>query len=503
MTLYAYTDSPFFAAGTDVHTTDGIQLLWDNTRLLDMATLAPRDLFTAHTETRHERNRQNPLRFWQGGFRYRTGLTTLGLYVDRVTTGESLVTPKIRVTCNGVTRIDSTLASGVNLYSVGTMASWGLTDGQVVEVVMEIYDAAAPTPSMDETAYDWGTYYLVDAHVSPASGIIADAYPGVPSFVATPAGNAGPTQAKLLQLGNAADWLARRVNACAVPLFQRMTATAELPYWPKDPYPDEPARHLWSGGLIRGPFDRIYARVVWVTGSATNQRIRMLINGSEVATTGNLSASSWGFYDFAVNVSGYGATTVLRVELELVITAGVEQGGWPTRISVEWVEAGRNAAGFQTLTNRPTPYESTTWAVRRARLNDIATWLTAIKSRIDADVDRWDRIRLYRSSYAYNPGEAEILQGRYWAVRRRRTGARLIVRGSNVKIGWGPLSYKLANPDEPFGEYLYSWGYEETLISGNEVQTKEIFLDTLTGLLPGMTYVLSGWDVRYAGEELR
>lgn len=493
MSLLGIQSTPAFVAGNDLHATDGVQVLWDNARQLDLASLAPRDLFQGHGDfrIRLELFGENPLDWARGGYRYRTGLTTLTVTVAHVLGGGG-VAPRLRVLVNGVSRIDAAL-TGVGTQQTVTatgMASWGLTDGQPVDVRMEIYDSGQPGPSLPD-GVTWGRYYLVDAYVSPASAIIADAYPGEPTFTT------GPEAAKLTQLGNAELWLARRMAAVPQPLFQRIVSSPELPWWTLEP--GEPGRHLWSGGGPRGPFDRIRARVVWVKGTAPSQRIRMLIDGVEVATTPNIAAGGWN-HTFDVNIAGYSATAPLRVELELVVDAGSD-GGYSSRLSVEYVELARATPAIQTLSDRPVAWESTTWATRKARLNQIAAVLSTVKSRIDADADRWDRIRLFRSSYAYGPINAEYLKGRYHAVRRQRTGARLVVRGSNLKLGWGALGATLVDPKEPQGEYAFTWAVEETLVGGSEVETREVALDGLGGLLPGMTYQVYGGDVRYAAEE--
>lgn len=504
MSLLAYPDSPYFAAGTDMHTTDGIATLWDGIRVLDMASLAPRDVFQAHSEHRHELVNENPLRYWSGGYRYRLGMTTLAVYVDVAAMGTA-VSPRIQVQVNGVTRIDAALVSGVGLYSAADMAAWGLVDGQVAEVFMQIIDTGRlPGPDLPSGS-TWGTYYLVDAFVAPASAIMgADAWPGTPAFIASPLPGNGPTQAALLQLGNAADWLARRLACVPSPLAQTTVGTCDgLATW--TPEPGEPPRHLWSGGAIRGPFDRLRCRVVWVASrTAETQRIRLKIGGSEVATTPSWPASGWGYHDFDVNLGAYSATALLRIDLEWMVT-GPSLGAAAVlpRLTVQWVELHRSAATYATLTNRPTMYESSTWAARRAQLNEMSAALTTIYNRVTADVDRWDRIRLFRSSYAYNLGEAATLHGQYHAVRRHRAGLRLIVRGSNLKVGWGAAGYTLANPKEPYGQYIWKWASEETVVSGSEVQTREIFLDALEGLEPGFQYVIYGADCRYAAEELR
>jgi hypothetical protein len=495
VTLAAYQDSPFFPAEVDLYTTDGIALLWDGVGLLDMACKAPRDLFQGHAEHRHEYVGTNPLPFWSGGFRYRAGLTTLAVYLDATDLGTS-VTPRLRVYVEGVLRIDSAITSGVALYSVATMASWSLTDGQVCEVRMEIVDIGLlPAPNLG-TGRAWGTYYLVDAFVGPLSSVSIGSWPGVPTFTDE------PDPDKLLQLGNAADWLARRMALVPSPLFQRVVSSTDSRWW--TPEAGEGETHLWSGGGIRGPFDRLVMKIVWVAGRATSTRIRLRINGSEVETTASITPGTWGTETFDVDLSGYSATDLLRVELDQDDTIGTNApGGYPMRWSLEYAEFQRSDPGLQSLDFRPVPDELTTWTTRMNRLNALGAWLQVVKNTIDNDTDRWDRARLFRSSYAYDAKEAAYFQGRFHATRRERGGARLRVRGSNIKIAWGAPSYKLVDPKEPFGEYTWAWGSEEALVSGNEVETREISLDTLRGLEYGMLYTVYGSDVRYAAEEAR
>jgi hypothetical protein len=402
-----------------------------------------------------------------------------------------------------VLRIDAAITAGTQAYSSTSMASWGLSDGQVAEVRMDIVDTTLlPGPSLpgepaNPADPQWGRYDLVDAFVGPVSSVSIGSWPGVPSFTT---GGDNLSEAEVQQLSNAANWLALRMGLVPLPLFQRVVSSNELPYFsvtPGDP-------HMWTGGGVRGPFDRLEVKVVWLAGTATSQRIRLLLNGSEVDTTAAIGAYAWGEDTLVADLSALSASSVLRVSLELVITTGADPGR-PTRVTTEYVELQRSDPPFQTFDNRPQPDESATWTTRANRINAMGAWLQVIKNRIDADVDRWDRVRLFRSSYAYDLGEAQYLIGRYQAIRRRRTGARLIVRGAGgIKLGWGPYAARLVDAKkEPDGEYNWSWASEETLVSGDQAETREIWLDTLKGLEYGMTYTIYGADVRYAAEEQR
>jgi hypothetical protein len=459
--------------------------------VLDLASLAPRDCFPGHAGHRHEYIGANPLRYAGGGYRYRTGMTTLGIWLDYAIAAVG-VAPRFRVYVNNVVRIDTPLVSGLQVYTATGMGSWGLSDGQVVEVRMELYVSGGGAELA--TGQFYGITYLVDAHVSPASGIITEPWPGTPTFTT------GPDEAKLLQLSNAADWLARRMSVVSQPLWVRViSAAGGIPWWA--PEAGEPIRSFWSGGLIRGPYDRLRARTVWIPGSGASQRLRVVINGTEVATTATFGPGGWGQHNFDISLAGYGAASVLRVEFQYVVAA-TGAASYAPRISLEYMEAHRSAPAFVTLTNRPESFELTTWAARRDRLNQIAAALAAIKSRIDADVDRWDRIRLFRSPYGYDVGQATYFRGRHQTIRRKAAGRRLIVRGSNISLGWGPPSYTLTEKKDPLSEYEVAFAGSESLVSGDTVETREVMLGACEGLEPGFPFIIYGGDVRYAAEEL-
>jgi hypothetical protein len=495
MTLAACRASPYFAAGADLHTTAGVAQLWDNARILDMASVAPRELFQAHAEHRHEFVNENPLTQWlRGGFDYRTGLTTLVVYLDTVDMGVG-VSPRLRVFVNETLRIDAAISAGVQAYTTTSMATWDLSDGQACDVRMELFDPSGGTPDLTG-GRRWGTHYIVDAFVGPCSAVNVGTWPGIPTF------STGPDPARMQQLGDCADWLARRMGVVPMPLFQRVVSSPDSRWWTAEA--GEQPLHIWSGGGPRGPFDRLALRLVWAAGFAQSTRLPIRINGTEVATTPTIGVGTWGQQTFSITLGGYAPATLLRVDLRQTDTVGnpADNGrnGYPMRWTLEYAELQRSAPPLQTMTFRPVPDELTSWATRRTRLQNIADWLNVIKTRIDTDVDRWDRIRLFRSSYAYKDAQYRI--GRFHTVRRQRAGKRLKVRGSNLTIGWGPPTFQLVNPKEPYGEFQWSWSLSETLVGGNDVQTRVIDLDTLKGLEYGMPYTVYGHDVRYAAEIL-
>jgi hypothetical protein len=497
--LATFEDSPFFATANDVHVTDGVDLLWTNVRALDFATLRMREAFQNQSEHRVEFIRTNPLDWWYGGFRFVTGITTLTLITYTAALGTG-VTPKLRVILNGVARGDYTLTAGEQTHTL-TLTGLGLTSGNAVEVLLQIVDTALvlaqggdpDLPGEPDNPSDpqWGRYDLVDAYVSPLSATWTPAYPGLPSLTNS------PTAAALNQLSNTADWLAGRIGVVPWPVFQRLFNVPTDFYEPK-------VSHLWSGGVVRGAGTRLVVEFAYQIVRTPAERFRLLINGSEVATTAVLTAGqhNWAA-KWDVDISAYSATSRLRLEIQSVVTIGLEAdfGGRPSRLTVEAVRVERGSPGHLTMPTRTAPDESTNWSTGRSRLGTLASHLSAIKARIDNSPDLFDRARLYRGGYAYNAGERLYLQFRHMPTQQRRMGRRLVVAGRNVKIGWGTMVIK--PPTEQDGEVTLEFAYTETLIASNNVETREIWLDQLEGLRVSRTYTLMGGDVRFAAEYLR
>lgn len=499
-TLGSFENSPFFATGTDVHVTDGLDVLWANVRALDLATLRLRDALPSHAENRVENIHTNPLTgWWGGGFRFETGLTTLTVvtYTHSLGTG---VSPKVRVLLNGTQRAEWTLAAGQQTHTL-TISGLGLTAGQVVEVSLQIVDTALilaqgaspdlPGEAADPASPHWGRYDVLDAYVGPLSATYTTPWPSQPNWTNSPASS------QMTLLGARANWLATRVGLVPWPLWQRIFNTPGL-YWAPTTY------HLWSGGITRGVGTRLVVEFAYIITTNSAERFRLLVNGSEVASTAVLSAYTHKWDGrWEVDLSGYSASTPLRLEIQSVITGArdADQGGRPSRFSLTRVAVERATSGHLTMPARTAPDESMTWTALRGRLNALSANLNQIKIRVDDNPDLFDRARLFRSGYAYDEGARVYLQTRHTPVQARRLGRRLVVRGKNVRIGWGPLSILPA--EEQDGEVTLEFGSTETLTPSDRVETREVWLDQLPGLELGMTYVLTGGDVRFAAEYLR
>lgn len=497
--LAAFENAPFFATGTDVHVTDGLDSLWASTRALDLATLRMREGMPGHAEHRIEFTRTNPLDWYAGGFRFEVGLTTLTITTYTGSLGTA-VTPRLRVLLNGVQRGEFSLSAGLQTFTI-TISGLGFTAGQAVEALYQIVDTAlvleqAGSPDLpgepaNPSDPQWGRYDLVASYVSPVSATFTTPWPSEPTWTTT------PTSALFTLLGSRANWLATRIGIIPWPIFQRPIYLPGL-FWAPTTY------HLWSGTVTRGAGANLVIEFGYQIVTNAAERFRLLINGAEVTTTAVLAAPARsGTGRWEVDITGYSASVPLRLEIQSLITTArdADEGGRPSRFSLVSVRVERGSSGHLTMPARTAPDESMTWATLRGRLQTLNSHLNAIKARIDAAPDLFERAHLYRAGYSYNESSRVYLQTRHIPTQYRRLGRRLVVHGKNVRIGWGPLA--MLAPKEQDGELVLEYGQTETLTAADKVETREIWLDQLPGLQLGMTYALLGGDVRFAAEYLR
>lgn len=479
----SYTDAPYFVADSDSSATAYNQI-WENARLVDLISLRARDAFQAHQDPPEDVG-TNPLPIWQGGFQFRAGMTTATLKWFNSLAG---LAERLRVNFNGVQVADDLATAGDQTQTI-TLTGRGYADRQVIEVKVFIFSNSYPPGDVGGSA--WGRYQLIDAYASPLAGIMTTAWTPAPTFT----NSLDPV--KLNQLSNASDFLALRLGLLPMPLFQSFVyATGE--YWSGS------NKALWNGGITRsGGFNRLRANVSYDIVSNMGESLRMKINGAVVSSIGPFNAGTKGSHVFDLDLSGYADGTPLRLQYESLITS--EPTGNPPQPSrYHLFEAALTPGAGVSMATMPAKcdyLESMTWATFKGRLNALAAIFNAVKARIDAAPDIYDRARFYRHGYGYDDGQKEYFQNRHVPLRKQRIGAVLVVRGKGVSLGWGPATVEA--PAELGGEYVAKSAYNETLIGGDKVDTKIVYLDTLPGLEVGAPYVLRGSDIRYAAEYLR
>ena len=105
---------------------------------------------------------------------------------------------------------------------------------------------------------------------------------------------------------------------------------------------------------------------------------------------------------------------------------------------------------------------------------------------------------MFRSKFV-----VDDFQDDYWEEeiqhRQVRAGDVLLVKGRNIKLGYGATTYAPIEGDQE--ELDISNTYEHSLI-GNDLETKAFYLNQFEGLFPGTEYFLRG-SVLYAAEFLQ
>jgi hypothetical protein len=496
--LATYQGRPEFPTGVPLEVTGGLDVLQANTRAVDEASLLGRDALCAHAYVL-EGNGANPHYYGQWSFQYWPGLTTLTW--SGYNTLSADVTEWIRFKAvvdpvgapDGVVLNQTQLTAGAQTITVvSSMAGRGWNAGQIIEIHVEIYDPGASTPGLTD-GQDWGRYETIDFTVSPLSALMPDSWPGVPTYTT------GPDPVKLTQHAGALDWLARRIGLVPRPLFQSVAFAMSL-YHLDDFAGDAPIDYQhWAGGFVRGALDRLTALVRYECNTNVAEDIRLFVNGS-LAASQSMTAGQRGRWDPVINISAHGSTTPIRLAIRTRTTvAGEPPRG--SRISVSHVRLYRASPTPATLPTAPDPEASVTWSTAKSRLNSLSTIAAAVYDRIQGDPETWNKARLYRQNYGYDAPAKNFFESRHIPVVWNRVGARLVVRGKGVRLGYGGAIWTLTEPKYPDGTYNLQSAIEENLIDATGYQSRVVYLSGLKGLGLGTAYNMRG-DVRYAAEHL-
>jgi hypothetical protein len=255
----------------------------------------------------------------------------------------------------------------------------------------------------------------------------------------------------------------------------------------------------FSGGFVRGQLDRLRLLMSYEAHTNIAEDLRLLVNGSLVAEK-TITAGERGHWLPVVSLSSYGATTPLSVEFR---TRTREIGEPPrgSRISITLMEIVRSSPATATLPTASTPEESATWATTKSRLNSLCAIAETVYNRIQADGETWNKARLFRRNYGYDDPAKLFFESQHIALVWNRVGARLKVRGRNVRLGYGGQVWTLNEPRYPDGTLNLKNAFEENLIDQSGFQTRIVYLDGLKALGLGSVYNVRG-ELTYAAEYL-
>lgn len=490
--LSSIIDSPSFATGGELSATL-LNVIRDNALILDEASRLGRAAFGAQFGESPENNSTNPVRIHRGGFRFVTGATTLTIITESsgIVTGDQLRVIRDGTPTSGYSDgliSDFTLANGTQTHTI-TISGAGYADGRVVLTQCFLRNAGGPAEEND-----WGNVTIRDAYIGPIG--LADAYPGVPTWGAISAAN-------LNQLSNACDWLVRRVGQRVEPLWQGIVRR-QGPFNDVDIGTQTTVR--WRGGIPRSALHTALLANVAVQQkmTGTTEQVRLKINGSTVDTWTVPAVPGDYAHTLDADLSGYSAGASLFLEIDHIKTAPLGSPGDGSRFSLfrVWDEPpGGSPASIDELGMRSsyafgpagTPGTLQHW------LASLGTILTAIKARIDANPEIWDRQPLFSARFSIEDDQFALFEAFGVAMNQRRTGEALVVRGKGITIGYGPGTFK-----EEFNDVaaqVFENFRTHTAIDADAVETQVVYFATIAGLEPGSPYNLRGVDIYYAAEQ--
>jgi hypothetical protein len=409
---------------------------------------------------------------WRGGLRWRTGHEDLIIQGTAASFGST----NLLITIDGV--LVDTVAAATN-WSSTIDISTGYANGDILDIRITTSGNASKTSA----------FHVEDIYATPVTNL-GVAWPGaLPTFAGT------YTAANLQKLSDASEYL-----------WNTIAATPFLPHlahvWRNGTHKPQ-SYTLWNGSMeyrATGDTIRVTGNVTFNTTESNLLAFVISPGGSYTATivdgTG-LNGTSQSFDEVLAFPGGTSVGDYARVHLidECVIQAQP----WPAN----------NLYNLLILRTEPdvtvgTPAALSTANVSvtatnvNARLNAIVTMLNAIKARVDASTS-FTRTRAMRYKYAVDDHQAAKFARTYPQTFVRR-GARLIVKGKNVVLAFGPITFE-QDEDGATDYAKFKYMFEQTLIGGETEETQRVYLDSIKGLFPGTTYYLIG-DVVYGAEYL-
>jgi hypothetical protein len=482
MSLNSYRDSPLFRDGAELSATD-LNVLRSNAMIVQAISKRAQNI--SCTDIRIDGFVLGNS-VWKGGFLYRVGMETAHfIYSTNAATDAS--DPQFAIYFNGTLVHSRDLTAESNTTIAVTISDKGYTDYQIITVNCYVLG--------DPEVYDATPYYfqISDAYVFNLSPIMDTAYPGTTTF-----GDVNATN--LNKISNSLDWLADRVNLTAyVPFMGLRNWKGSF-----DATFNSGLTTIWIGSVTpqANGNTRLYVSYDY-TSRAVETYLRINVNGT----------------DFNYGPYGLNETVSTTVSLDLVTDAGCvvntrysmgildyqtqEHPDWQQRqssiITIKNVYVGADSYTYAAAPTENTMLETLTYTALQARLNAAKSIIDAIKTDIDANSVIWERTQMFRGRYA-NDEFQEDYWGDEMVAYQKRYGDVLWVKGKGLSIGWGPLTIKARGDNE---KLEYKFEHEESLTSGDQIESKFFYLDQFEGLFPGADYYVFGTEMIYLGEYLR
>lgn len=416
-------------------------------------------------------------KIWEGWLLIRNGMTTLTAEGRAANAGST----QLRMYVNGVQRATATPATPWSM-SV-PISNLGVSDGQTIAIEI-IAVGAVPANA---------TFVTTGVYATPVP--FSRTWTAAPGFT-----TAYPAAGGLTALGSSIDYCFARMSA--VPFAAR-----RLPRWGLGPFksaagdPQSEAVHgaypLHYGGITRNYSQDELRLIGLATSSVPQLRLNLYVNGtlrdqSEIMTPGTMT------WHLETPLAAYAVGERLGYAVFGEVVSAGAPASWQSRTRIS-IDTSRTE-GVYPYAVLPAPLSQGAISPEALRdwLNSLSTAVNAVKARIDAAPAIWNRAYAVRNWYSVDGNSRGNLDKRAPA-RILMQGRRLVVRGKNVSLAFGPLTY----PTGDFGKVADEWTHSvsQQLIAGDQVETKEIWLDGIPNLLPGTQYALTG-EVQYAAEYL-
>jgi hypothetical protein len=412
-----------------------------------------------------------PFRVWYGFLRFRSDVTALTI-TGRISFASTV---SLKVYLNGNATAAATITSPQTSFtSTITISSLGYADGQIIPIEIRATGSGSTAT---------GTVVITGIYATP---ITMSGWPGVPTFT-----TATVNAAKLNQLASAIAWCYNRM--ALVPILPQRGCIRQLGSFRNGVTP------IWYGSVVRNFTEDILRIQAYITNPYTpSWRYKVYINQSLAYTSDTYGAGDVNIY-LPLTLSGVSVGNTAEVSF---IQEVLDQGNKANWVFSRWSlhYARTNPSGnVYPAASLPTAFAhgSLSATTLVSRLDSLATIVAAVKARIDAAPHLWERGYAVRSWYGWDDNTRGVLPQRA-PLHFNRRGSRLVVRGKDVKIAWGVPTTPIH--EQGFLDYdNYEFPSTQQIIEGDKVDTKEVYLDSFSGVFVGVRYYLIG-DVSYAEE---
>lgn len=507
-----YEDAPSFVDGVEFSGADG-NVLRRNAIFLDGLIQQPISAFGQgiYEEAQNFMGRNKITlimpRAWWGAFQYRTGIDSAVYVVNGITATNERIRIYHKLIDIEVTdeNTPGTLVYDAVWPTVTTpiavdLSSAGYLDGQIIEVVVQVY---FPGPTYPKT----GAYQIRNAFTYPIDDFAGiGAYPGVPSF----GSGVTVTAANLNQLANAQDWLMNRLALVPrVPFINGMFVNGTHKSAPLRPNPNNP-HILWMGSLNKDNGQDTFHGIIDYYTLNAQETINVYINSVLMYTSAVFTQGQVGTLDFTFDISSLtdGVDYPMWVEMEVPSGQGSQDLGLyggrlvvNSRYVIRALEA-TSTRSYYSPTSEFDVLESMSYATLKSRLNNIVTGTDGVYDRLNNAPTLFNYARMFRKKVGVDTHQNTVLDNESLPMQIR-IGERFVVAGRDVKIAWGGFTLTKNLIEDPTVNDIFEFANVETLTGSDKIEVKEGYFDEFPGLFVGSTYYILGRDVSFFSEYLR